>query len=573
VRYAARTVSPSTRDPLKEQSTRMLIVAAGAGAVAAMATISGAEVASAPVLVPLGFALFAGLTGFYMRRFAPAAAALDRSFDCIARGQLGDAERLLASVPAHSQRGAILRAMHLQRAMIAVARDDAATARDEASRVLEAARSAALTDFERLQLLDAHAIRAIASAQLGDADAAHADAAAVRGSKLAMPPALARVTLAEALVLARDERSRDALAALLRRERRSLLTHVTPRQRATVRALQRLVHAPSTSAYRTPERPAEPPPKTAPLADMTAELARSPYAVMPAATPRARAWVANGQVKKTLILWAVLIVFFLAVWQFLASDDHASSPTGDAPSQTGILAGSVWPVTLVVIVVVVAALTFVNRRITRRFAAAMRLLTNDDVGAAERAFAGIARGRLPIPAASAELQLARIAARRARFGEAVERCGRGLARVGKNALASMLLTPQLHAERALCLAALGRQDEATAALRVLASDYPRFPLMASAQLVVRMVQAVRSGDLAEAHAIAARRTSDLAIDLEVETLADALEAAGAPCPAAEEVARLDAELKEDPALRDWMRAVWPEAEALLEEAAARAKAA
>ena len=571
MRYAQGTVSASPRDsPLKQLATGMLMMGVGGVGVAGLATVYGAQVTSAPVLVPLGFAVFAGLTGLYMRRLAPAGASLDRSLDCIARGQLGEAEALLASIPAHSQRGALLRAMQLQRAMIAVARDDAATARDEASRALESRRWPFLTDFGRLQILDARAIRAVASAQLGDASGARADAAAVRGSKLAMPPVLARVTLAEALVLARDERSRGDLAALLRRERRSLLAHVTPRQRAIVRALQRSVHVPSASAYRTTERPEDPPRATAPLVDLTKELAQSPYAVMPAEATRARMG-STGQLRKTLILWVALIIVFLAIWQFLSVDNRASAPLGE--TQDRGLEASMWPIGLVVFVVVFAALTFVNRRSARRFAAAMRLLTNDDVDAAERAFAKIARSQLPLLAAAAEHQLARIAARRARFGEALACCERGIARVGKNAFASLLLTPQLHAQRALCLAALGRQSEATAALRMLSTEHPGFPLMASAQLVVRMVQATRAGDLAEAHAIAARRTVDLAIDLELETLADALEAAGAPLPAPEEVARLDAELKEDPALRSWMRAVWPEAEALLEAAAARANAA
>jgi hypothetical protein len=129
------------------------------------------------------------------------------------------------------------------------------------------------------------------------------------------------------------------------------------------------------------------------------------------------------------------------------------------------------------------------------------------------------------------------------------------------------------ARRALCLAALGRNAEATAALRDLADRHPTYPMMAGAQLVGRMLQALRAGDLAAAHEIAARRTPDLPIELEEETLADLLVTTGDPSPMADEVARLDAELKEDAALRDWVCAVWPKAESYVEMAGARAKTA
>ena len=99
------------------------------------------------------------------------------------------------------------------------------------------------------QIEAARALRAFARASLGDGEGARRDIAAVRARAGVSAESLARVSLAEAIVLERSG-GRDALRALLDRDKGLLLESCHPRERAIVRASQRMVRVTTTTAYR-----------------------------------------------------------------------------------------------------------------------------------------------------------------------------------------------------------------------------------------------------------------------------------------------------------------------------------
>ena len=88
------------------------------------------------------------------------------------------------------------------------------------------------------------------------------------------------------------------------------------------------------------------------------------------------------------------------------------------------------------------------------------------------------------------------------------------------AMASDVLLPQLHAVRALALAASGKLDEANAVMSMVAADFPSFIALPGAELGVRLVRAVRGGDLEAASRIAMARTRDMPLSVRVDMLAD-----------------------------------------------------
>jgi hypothetical protein len=271
----------------------------------------------------------------------------------------------------------------------------------------------------------------------------------------------------------------------------------------------------------------------------------------------------RGMGRPVLLLWVVLVVCFLGIWQFLAPRPTAlplPAPGAD-PATVPFVAIAV------VFVALVAGLTIVNRRSSRRLTEAMCLLGLPDLAAATTTFTAMAKSRLPVVAGQAHLQLAGLSARRAAFADALAHCETGLARVAGNLVAAQYLRPQLLARRAFALAALGKDSEASAELSALATEHPTYGLMASTQLAVRMMQAVKRGDLDAARGVAKQRTLDMPFDVKIEALADTLTATGAGRVAPSEIERLRGELASDAELRGWMKDVWADAGRELERAA------
>src|SRR6185436_1118599 len=88
------------------------------------------------------------------------------------------------------------------------------------------------------QIPSAHALRAMAHAMTGDAATAEADARTAETAETRTADAVARAALARAILHARSDR-REALVDALH-GLRSLKESLTPRERALVRAFERM---------------------------------------------------------------------------------------------------------------------------------------------------------------------------------------------------------------------------------------------------------------------------------------------------------------------------------------------
>jgi hypothetical protein len=125
------------------------------------------------------------------------------------------------------------------------------------------------------------------------------------------------------------------------------------------------------------------------------------------------------------------------------------------------------------------------------------------------------------------------------------------------AVAAPQLLPAALSVRAVSLAALGQKEEATAELATLLGAHGTWGHAAATEHRVRLLLAVKSGDLDEARAIARERTVELPIPLRDEVLADLVLAVGPDGLAKDERERLAAELDADARLRAWIDAVAP----------------
>ena len=105
------------------------------------------------------------------------------------------------------------------------------------------------------------------------------------------------------------------------------------------------------------------------------------------------------------------------------------------------------------------------------------------------------------------------------------------------------------------LAACGRSDEADAELASLGPTYPHH---ARAVFRVRLVQMLRSKDIAGAARWVEQGAADLPLSVREELLADVVRAAAAPQKAgAGEIERLKDELRRSPERRRWLDLVAP----------------
>src|ERR1044072_8030419 len=138
--------------------------------------------------------------------------------------------------------------------MIALVRGDLDEADRRAGVVISARRPFAFQAGHDVNRGGAYGIRGWVRAAKGDMEGAMNDARATREYPAPASDALAHASLAEAMVLERRG-DRRGLAALLRRDRRLLVSGLSIRERAVVRAMQRLLKASPTSVYRAPASP------------------------------------------------------------------------------------------------------------------------------------------------------------------------------------------------------------------------------------------------------------------------------------------------------------------------------
>jgi hypothetical protein len=442
-----------------------------------------------------------------------------------------------------------------------------------------------------------HGQRALAAASDGDEDLARADIASVRAIPDALPETFAAASLAEALLLARHD-DRPALAALLARDRRLLLEKTSPRERALVRSLQRMLEARGGSVYREAARREEEQRGELPIASWISAVAPSAAAFAPRTgstratigrigveqlQPQALADLAARRASplptvrrkragRALLLWTFLIVCFLALWQTLQPTPSVRRPTPTAVTETGSL-DVAWVLLLPAAFFLIAfPLTMIRQRsLQSRNARAARAFALGDVARALEEYTRLA-SMVGAAGAQGELALARIADHAGRFKEALTRCDRGIANVAQlKGAGREFVVPQLYAARAHALAACGERALATAQLVQLANEFPAFHALSVTTLSVRMMQAVRASEIEHARALARGRTLDLPLDVRDETLADALVALEERVP--EELARLDRELRDDRELGAWMEQVAPAVVEDLRRCAAERRAA
>ncbi len=581
----ARTPSPMLRDVARQQlALGALVALAGATTLVLGSWTSGAAL----LLAGAGFMAFAGL----VRLSGDAIPLVNTAFNALFQGRVAEAERLLDQVEGRYQLGYIRRIVDMQRASIALRRGDLDVALARVEAALARPPGLLTRAQEATHLATARATRALLRASLGDHEGARADAAAVRRLSFAPAEAQARAEVAEAIALERSG-DRAALAAHLTAKRALLLDSTTPRERAVVRAYQRMLAAPKTTVYRrgatreAVEAPgavsSDPPEPTVAdwisrVAPAAAPFARAARAPSPAGAAPAAEVVEPGLVRvaearlaspqgpasapsrfKVAAVWVLLVALFAGLWEvFRAEPGDVDVVMSNAPDLAWVV------IPLVVIALSAAYVVSVVRGAghDRRLAAALGALARGDA----RAVAEIEAiaGRAPSHAgAEANLHLARLAVRRADFDEAMRRCDQGIALVSTRAsgrgTATPMLLPDLVAERAFVLAATDCHSRASAELAMLVKAFPAYPFLARAELRVGLVQRVRRGDLAGAAQLVAGATDDMPLSLRDETLGDLVRATVHPeAASAGEVQRLTEELRLDAELRAWIDAVAPQ---------------
>lgn len=575
---------------MKAPTDRIAFVFIGIGALGLLAVVSGGVTMT---LLGLAFAALMGFTGVHQLFFGRGAVRTHAALQALTRGQMEEAEAHLDAIsPWAARNGAIMRSTAYQRGLIAFYRGDAA----RATALLEPASGARTRLFTRTQelLLRAYvlSVRALAFASTGDAARARADVTAVLESEHALPDALARARLAEAVVLGR-EGAHDALAAFFREHGSLVLEHALPRERVLARALRKMVTSRARSVYRESARPDDGSTETNAVGDWIARIApeAAPHAAQgPGLVERADAAAPpevsdkavrafeetrrrsakdlsprgpSRQWKKTLILWAVLIALFLVVYQLLGSATPVDDTLPSGPElarYSGVLVGLA---ILAAIGIAAAVAVRRNRKTVRDIVAASRAVMVHDLVTAEPLLAALEQSTQNLGAAQAFGLRAGIAEREGRFGDCIVFCDRGLASIASQVhanrvVASMTVTPALEALRSVALAALGREAEATAALAVFGKAHPTWSNRASAELRIRLMLAVKRGDFDAARAIARERTPELPITLRDEALADLVLAVAPNGASRDEQERVDTEIREDLTIRTWIDAVAPE---------------
>jgi hypothetical protein len=532
-----------------------------------------------------GGAVWLGL-GFVLRNTALGAEAVNGAWDAASRGRLLEAQGALERASSTYQFGYIRQAIDLCLARIAFRRGDLAAALDRSTAAIDRGVGVLGREYARRNFVNARAVRALVRAAMGDADGARTDAEAVCASADAGPDDLARAQLAGALVLEKTG-NRAGLGAHLARHQQLLSEYTTPRERAIVRAYQRLVEVRPKSVYREiaaqDPAPGDEPvledwmSKVAPAAAPFVRAMRiaptsatvAPEAVDPALRNAAAARFIvkpRRRAKWVLVLWVGLIAFFLGVWQFLQPPPGTPRAVTPPPPEGDV---AMWPSILAVMVVlVVFALVFRQRTVGNhqalRLLAAARRAATGERDEADRELVALTHSGFPLVVGQAHLMLALSRERRAAFAEALDHCDRGLAAVCANPAARMvgstMLIPELLSERALLLAASGKDEEAKAEMAHLTDAFPTCPLLARAERRCGVLIRARRGDLAGAADLASQESCDAPLPARDDLLGDVVRIAarGDAC-SPDEVARVKKELQTNPEARRWIEAVAPAA--------------
>lgn len=510
------------------------------------------------------------------------------------RGDHATAEAMLAGIPPAAMDGTVRREVSTVRALIALYEGRPEESAKLATVAIEGRRSLLGRTIESEQIAAAHAVRALAFVAAGDVDRAKADADAAETSVHATPEVIARARVVRALLASRAVYHEEAFRKYVAATAPLVLEYAAPRERVLFRALRRMAGSrQQQSAYRMPGRVKgdREPSKLASWISLVAPDAASfvdddravadqvDEMVIPSGVPSdvralrdARAGVrgARGARRglRALALWGLLIVMLLATWQFLGPTPRTGAPPPPPPvvveAPTDALVSVLgWVVSLglpvVLFGVCLVVILAVAAKRTRDLAIARRLVAIGEPARALPMLERLTASPNAMVAATAGLELARLAARRGDFGEAVSRCDVAIALVSPQphrAVAADVLLPALMTESAVANAARGSSDEADAELAILCRDFPTYPHLPSSLLRVRLVRAARGGDRDAAFAAARSRTGELPLPYREEILADLVLASRRELGEADR-ARVESELRDDEQLQRWIEIVAP----------------
>lgn len=575
-----RPLAASGFEPLRKLYRRYVVIGALFSAGGLLSTLLvGGEVTWLLPSLAIGFGGCFVALGVWGLRVGSASQVLSSSLNLVQAGKLAEAGALLDTLEGNTAAGVVV-SRHIQRAMIAVRRGDLDAVVRHADIVVASPRRALFRSTYEVQRAAALGLRAWARAAKGDLEGATSDARAVRAAPVPLPEALAHAALAEAMVLERRG-DRAGLAALLRRDRRLLMGGLDVRERAVVRAMQRLLKAAPRSVYRTAAEPkkleieeqptiAEWLDRIAPQLSAFAPRARAAApatAPVPALVPSAEA-IARVEAEtpkrsfrrplKVLALWAVLVAMFLAIWQLMQPESQQEARWEPPPaSPFDGPAGALWGVAVTASLVgLFVWLVLRSQKQTgelHRLAAA--IASGDDVDAE---LAEMTASKQDLTAAQAWLLRVAVADRRGHLAQGIAHVDAARARLrteGARAAAAGMLTPALTGARAYLLAAMGRVDEAVAELARIPPDYL---LLDRTRFAVQLVALLARGDVDGAGRLVEATPQELSIGPRDELLRDLVRASTAPGGAGSaEIARLRDELRDDEESRRWIEQVAP----------------
>lgn len=542
---------------------------------------------------------------------------LNAAYRALSVGRLQEADELLLAVQRHARAPWARRLTAIQRALIAIRRGNLAEAQGHLDEAISLPLDGKFKVNAEYQLEGAYAMRAFVRAGLGDREGALGDAAWVRGRASPSPEALARVTLAEAMLLERAA-ERDALRTLLDRERTLLLEHTHPRERAIVRAFQRMLKAGQRSVYRMTAQSTEHTGDEPDLDDWVQRIApsaaqfvrkqtRGRTALHPnAATnmsyqqayaqqvaqhvasqqPRfteahnLRNTKSSGQ--RSLMIGALVagigaLAFFAAkLVDFVGNVGTTPPPVG--PTDVPITVPAVdfpigWLLTTLVLLGVaigVGVTRFKKARLQREMLRPKHRIAQEpervDQAPVSRppsrvadsaSLAALTEGPDDVLAAQGYMLIALDAEKRGDWRAVLEACDRGVARLWspQSRQEADILYPDLHALRAFALACIGQYADAETGLTWLGATYPH---LERAVFRVRLIEMVHTGRVAEAAGYAEAHALELALSVREELLADIVRAVASPETAGlGEIARLKEELEKTENARVWIASISP----------------
>jgi tetratricopeptide (TPR) repeat protein len=535
----------------------------------------------------------------YRKLNGVASFTINTSFNYIGLGKLREASRLLDEAEEKPHFMWVRRLVDVQRAIIAMRLGKLTEARERLDAAIARPLGIVARANSLYQIEGAFALRAFVLASLGEREAALADIAEVRSRPAASLDALAKVALAEALLLERSG-ERAKLKELIDREETLLLEHTHPRERAIVRGLQRMLRASSkgsiyrqTAAVDPAEKEEEPPladwvakiaPDVAPFvrvsrrstdgspAAIAASAAVAPQAAAVRAVAQAHAAKAPGKRRLGWVPWVAAIPLAVGLISVLVyaitSLQLPDLPPGAAAPAVGIPPW-VWLLPMIALSAAGAVAWRLNAK-KRASSKGAGGLKRSAIGPAARGEAqggavsavdahaeALAMSPSDLVAAQARLVLASSAERRGDFEAVVRECRHGIGRLDdpKSRAEADIVYPDLISLAAFGLAASGRSDEADAELALLGPTYPHH---ARAVFRVRLVQLLRRRDLAGAARWVDQGAADLPLSIREELLADIVRALAAPSQAgAGEIERLKDELRRSAERRRWIDTVAP----------------